>query len=67
MLIVTIDSVYFQCTKALVRSQLWEPSTWIDRKTLPTSGKILAEITGGRHDAERHDREYPERLKTTIY
>jgi uncharacterized protein len=67
VLIVTVEHVYYQCPKALVRSQLWEPSTWIDRKTLPTPGKILAEITDGRHDAERHDREYPERLRATIY
>jgi uncharacterized protein len=67
VLVVSVERVYYQCPKALVRSQLWEPSTWMDRKALPTSGKILAEITGGRHDAERHDREYPERLKATIY
>jgi uncharacterized protein len=67
VLIVTVEHVYYQCPKALVRSQLWEPSTWIDRKTLPTPGKILAEITDGRHDAERHDREYPARLRETIY
>lgn len=67
VIVVTVERVYYQCPKALVRSKLWEPSTWIDRKTLPTSGRILAEITAGRHDAERHDREYPERLKATIY
>ena len=67
VLIVTVERVYYQCPKALVRSKLWEPATWIDRKALPTSGKILAEITGGRHDADKHDREYPERLKATIY
>jgi uncharacterized protein len=67
VLIVAVERVYYQCPKALVRSQLWEPSTWVDRKTLPTPGKILAEITDGRHDAERHDREYPARLRATIY
>ncbi|MGA7485870.1 MAG: pyridoxamine 5'-phosphate oxidase family protein [Xanthobacteraceae bacterium] len=67
VLIVSVERVYYQCPKALVRSKLWEPSTWVDRRTLPTSGKILAEITDGRHDAERHDREYPERLRATIY
>lgn len=64
---VTVERVYYQCPKALVRSKLWDPQTWRDRKTLPTPGKILAEITGGKHDAEKHDREYPERLKATIY
>jgi PPOX class probable FMN-dependent enzyme len=67
VLVVTVERVYYQCPKALVRSKLWDPATWIDRKSLPTSGKILAEITGGKHDAEKHDREYPERLKATIY
>jgi len=67
VLVVTVERAYYQCPKALVRSQLWNPSTWIDRKTLPTSGKILNEITGGKHDADKHDREYPERLKATIY
>jgi len=67
VLVVTVGQVYYQCPKALVRSKLWEPDTWLDRKTLPTPGKILNEITGGKHDAEKHDREYPARLKATIY
>ena len=67
VLVVTVERVYYQCAKALVRSKLWEPATWIDRKTLPTAGKVLADITGGKQDAEKHDREYPERLKATIY
>jgi PPOX class probable FMN-dependent enzyme len=67
VLIVTVERVYYQCPKALVRSRLWEPASWIDRASLPTTGKILAEITGGKHDAERHDREYPKRLAETIY
>jgi PPOX class probable FMN-dependent enzyme len=67
VLVVTVERVYYQCPKALVRSKLWEPDTWADRKSLPTPGRILAEITGGKHDAEKHDREYPVRLKETIY
>ena len=67
VLVVTVERVYYQCPKALVRSKLWDPSTWRDRKTLPSSGKILADITTGQHDADKHDREYPERMKATIY
>jgi PPOX class probable FMN-dependent enzyme len=67
VLVVTVDRVYYQCPKALVRSKLWDPSTWRDRQALPSTGKILAEVTGGRHDADKHDREYPQRLKETIY
>jgi uncharacterized protein len=67
VLVVTVDRVYYQCPKAIVRSKLWDTSTWQDRKTLPTSGKILATITDGKVDADAHDRAYPERLKATIY
>jgi len=67
VLVVTVDRIYYQCPKAIVRSKIWDTTTWIDRKTLPTSGKILADITRGKVDAEAHDRDYPARLKATIY
>jgi PPOX class probable FMN-dependent enzyme len=67
VLVVTVDRVYYQCPKAIVRSKLWEPSTWQDRKALPTSGKILSTITAGKVDADAHDAAYPERIKATIY
>jgi hypothetical protein len=67
VLVVTVDRVYYQCPKAIVRSKLWDPSTWQDRKALPTSGKILSTITAGKVDAEAHDAAYPERIKATIY
>ena len=67
VLIVHIESVYFHCSKAIVRSKLWDPATQVERSTLPTSGKILAEISGGKLGGDEHDRAYPERLKATIY
>ena len=38
VLVVTADRVYFQCPKALVRSELWNPARLIDRKALPSTG-----------------------------
>jgi PPOX class probable FMN-dependent enzyme len=67
VLVIAVDRVFFQCAKAIVRSKLWDPATQADRSTLPTSGKILAEISRGTVDADAHDRAYPERLKATIY
>jgi PPOX class probable FMN-dependent enzyme len=67
VIVVSVERVYYQCPKAIVRSKIWDPVTWIDRKSLPTAGKILAAITNGATDAESHDREYPERMKATIY
>lgn len=67
VLVVTVDSVFYQCAKAIVRSKLWDAGRHIDRKTLPTAGAILAELTGGKLGGPEHDRGAPERLKATIY
>jgi len=67
VIVVSVESCYFQCPKALVRSKLWEASSIVDRKSLPSSGTILAAITKGEHGGEEYDRAYPERLKATIY
>jgi uncharacterized protein len=67
VIVVSVDRVYFQCAKAIVRSKLWDAATQIERKTLPSSGTILAEITGGKMGGPEHDRGYPERVKATLY
>ena len=67
VIVVTADAVYYQCPKALVRSDLWNPTKHIDRKALPSAGKMLADISSGKVDGEEWDRAYPERLRKTIY
>jgi PPOX class probable FMN-dependent enzyme len=67
VIIVKAENVYFQCSKAIVRSKLWDPASLVDRKSLPSNGTILAAITKGEHGGEEYDRAYPERLKATIY
>ena len=67
VLVIAVEQVFFQCAKAIVRSKLWDPATQVERSSLPTSGKILAEITEGKMGGDEHDRAYPERVKATIY
>jgi PPOX class probable FMN-dependent enzyme len=67
VLVVTVETVFYQCAKAIVRSKLWDALRQVDRKTLPTPGVILAELTGGKLGGAEHDRTAPERLKATIY
>ena len=67
VLIVTVETAYFQCTKAIIRSKLWDPASLVDRKSLPTPGSILAEVTGGKMGGPEHDRLAPQRIKETIY
>jgi PPOX class probable FMN-dependent enzyme len=67
VLVVTVETAYFQCTKAIIRSKLWDPKSIVDRKTLPTPGSIIAELTGGKMGGPEHDRLAPDRIKETIY
>jgi PPOX class probable FMN-dependent enzyme len=67
MLIIHIESVFFQCSRALIRSELWNPERHIDRKALPSTGEMLAAVTDQRIDGETYDRELPPRLKATLY
>jgi PPOX class probable FMN-dependent enzyme len=67
VLIVHIETVYFHCSKAIVRSKLWDEKTKIDRKSLPSTGSILAELSHGRLGGEAYDRDAPERIKAQLY
>jgi len=67
VVVVTADRVYFQCSKALVRSRLWDPAAQIDRSELPSTGEMLAALLQEPFDAEAYDSGYPEHMKNTIY
>ena len=67
VIVVSVERVYFQCSKAIIRSKLWDPASLVDRKSLPSNGTILAAITEGREGGEEYDKAYPERLRQTIY
>ncbi len=56
-LLVDIESAYTHCSKAFLRSQLWDPARFVDRSELPTSGEIHRELSGGDFDAEKYDAE----------
>ena len=67
VIIVAVERVYYQCSKAILRSKLWDPASLVDRKSLPSNGTILAAITNGEEGGEDYDRAYPERVRQTIY
>jgi PPOX class probable FMN-dependent enzyme len=67
VLVVTVDRVYTQCPKALVRSRLWSADAQIARSELPSAGEMIAALSKGAVDGDEYDRAYPQRLKETIY
>ena len=67
VLVVHIESIYFHCSKAIVRSKLWDAATQIDRQSLPSTGTIIAELSKGKLGGDAYDREAPERIKAQLY
>jgi uncharacterized protein len=67
VIVVSVERVFYQCTKAIVRSKLWDPARHVNRKSLPSAGTILAEISGGKIGGPEHDRGQPQRIKETLY
>lgn len=67
VIIVTVERAYFQCSKAMVRSKLWDPSRHVDRKSLPSLGTMIADISGGKVDGAELDRGQADRIKATLY
>lgn len=60
-LVVSIEEAYTHCSKAMIRSDLWNPERHIDRGELPSSGAILRSLSTPDFDAELYDRERAER------
>ena len=67
VLIVHVESVFFHCSKAIVRSKLWDEVTKIDRNSLPSTGAIIAELSEGKFGGAAYDREAPENIKAQLY
>ncbi|MGI9379901.1 MAG: pyridoxamine 5'-phosphate oxidase family protein, partial [Methyloligellaceae bacterium] len=65
VLVVTAERIYFQCSKAMVRSKLWLQESHVERSEVPTAGAILQEISNDEFDGHEYDRNYPDRIMKT--
>ncbi|HEY1611854.1 MAG TPA: pyridoxamine 5'-phosphate oxidase family protein [Paraburkholderia sp.] len=66
VLMIDVDAVYFHCSKAMVRSQLWDPGRHVERSRLPSAGGMLRAITES-FDADAYDADLAQRVKATLY
>ena len=67
VIVVDVETVFFQCARAIQRSQLWRPVPAGTPRPVPTPGVILASITQGQFDGATYDRELPARQQATLY
>jgi uncharacterized protein len=62
---IAVDTVFFQCSRAILRAGLWDVTTQIPRQSLPSTGSILRQIA--EIDGDAYDKALPERLKNSLY
>ena len=67
VIVVSVDTVFFQCSRAVFRSKLWDPAQHIERGSLPSLGVMIADISESRINAESYDSGLYERLKASLY
>ncbi len=72
VIVVTVESAYFQCSRAVVRAELWNAERHVDRSSVPSAGTILRDITARdaaveTFDGAAYDRALPERVRATLY
>jgi len=63
---VTVEKVFFQCARSILRSRLWHPEEH-DRSAVPTPGAMLDALTGGGIDGASYGSALPQRQRDTLY
>jgi PPOX class probable FMN-dependent enzyme len=67
VVVLEIREIYFQCARAIIRSELWNPDRHVDPATLPTPGEILAAMTADAVGGKTYDEAWPERARATMW
>ncbi|WP_426955973.1 pyridoxamine 5'-phosphate oxidase family protein [Muricoccus radiodurans] len=67
VIVVAVESVYFQCARAIIRARLWEPEAQVPAGALPTPGRILASLSEERVGGEAYDRGWAARARETMW
>ena len=67
VIVVHVDTVFFQCSRAIWRSRLWDPAQHIERSSLPSLGTMIGDISLARIDGATYDKGLYERLKAELY
>jgi PPOX class probable FMN-dependent enzyme len=67
VIVVEVGAVYFQCARALLRSDLWNPAKYVDPASLPSAGQMVAALSDNRLGGEAYDRDWPQRANATLW
>ena len=64
---ITVEEVFFQCARAIHRSNLWSKLPDEILEKVPSAGEVLAAITNHEVGGEKYDQGLLERQLSTLY
>jgi len=67
VIVVAVKEAYIQCSRALVRADLWNPAKYAQPGDVPTMGQIMAAHTCGFVEAQSFDEEARANVPVTLY
>jgi PPOX class probable FMN-dependent enzyme len=67
VLVVKVKEAYVHCSRALVRSDLWNPEKFAAREKVPSFGTMLEAHTKGFVEAKQVDEDLITRVPATLY
>lgn len=67
-LVVEIEEAFFHCPKASKRSAVWQPETWPDPESLPSTAQLAKDLADVAETLEELERYYsPEQYDRKLY
>ena len=67
VVVIEVETIYFQCARAIIRSELWNPDRFIDPASLPTPGQILATLSENKLGGEAYDNSWVDKAKESMW
>lgn len=67
VIVIQVETVYFQCARAIIRADLWNPERHVEPASLPTAGQILAALTECRLGGDTYDQTWPARARGSLW
>ena len=67
VMLMEVETIYFQCARALIRSELWNPAHHVDPTSLPSTGQILAALSQNKVGGETYDNQWAGRAAETMW
>ena len=67
VMLITIETVFFQCARAVIRADLWNPARHVDVSRLPSAGQMLSAASQGAQGGDAYDAEWPARAAASLW